>query len=137
MRMTSVLQDSAWIATTLGGLSVVAGVIVWISNQFRARRERRDARRHRDWHGYVDVGRLSSWYVRLADAPGEPSGRIVLDVLASPDGAPDVNRAHSLRLQIAADGMLARVPTPGEDDFLKALGGQRGHGNDPQGFPVL
>ncbi|MEU3767170.1 hypothetical protein AB0E55_19150 [Amycolatopsis keratiniphila] len=79
---------------------------------------------------------MSSWYVRLANEPGTPAGRVVLEVLDASDGTPDANRAHSLRQQVAADGMLARVFTPDEDDFLKALGRQRGRGNDPHGFPV-
>jgi hypothetical protein len=134
--MNNVLQDGAWIATILGGLSVMAGVIVWGNSQVRGWREHRRARQHRDWHGYIAVGMVSSWHVRLADAPDEPTGRIVLDVLNVSDGTPDANRAHSMRQQITADGMLARVPTQEEDDFLKDLGRQRGGGNDPKGFPV-
>ncbi|WP_410583821.1 hypothetical protein [Amycolatopsis sp. lyj-108] len=134
--MNGVLQSGAWIATILGGLSVLAGVVVWIWKQFGEWRERRRIRRHRDWHGYIDVGGVSSWHVRLVDAPDAPAGQVVLDVLSKPDGAPDLNRAHSLRQQIIGDGILARVPTPDEDDFLKALGRERGRGNDPEGFPL-
>ncbi|MFE3173123.1 hypothetical protein ACFXPA_24410 [Amycolatopsis sp. NPDC059090] len=134
--MNNVLQDGAWIATILGGGSVVAAVVVWIRNQFRRRRELQSARRHRDWHGYIHVGMLSSWHVRVADAPETPTGRIVLAVLDGPDGAPDVNRAHSMRVQVARDGMLARVPSPEQYEFLASLHRNRGNGNDPQGFPV-
>jgi len=79
---------------------------------------------------------VSSWHVRLADAPTSPTGRIVLDVLDGPDGTPDANRAYSMRQQIERDGIIARAPTLEEDAFLKSLGRQRGGGNDPQGFPV-
>lgn len=133
---SSWLQDGAWIATILSGLSIVAGVIVWINKQVRGWREHRRAIRHRNWHGYIITGSVSSWYVRIADAPKSPTGRIVLDVLDGPDGTPNANRAHSMRLQIAADGIIARAPTPEEDAFLKSLGRKRGGGNDPQGFPV-
>lgn len=130
------LQDGAWIATILSGLSIVAGVIVWINKQLNGWRERQRALRHRNWHGYIIMGTISSWYVRAADDPKSPTGRIVLDVLDGPDGTPNANRAHSLRLQIAADGIIARAPTPEEDAFLKSLSRKRGGGNDPEGFPV-
>jgi hypothetical protein len=56
-------------------------------------------------------------------------------VLDSADGTPDSGRTRS-RLQIQADGMLARVPTPGEFEFLAALHRDRGYGNDRDGFTV-
>jgi hypothetical protein len=58
--VSTVLQDGAWIATILGGLSVMAGVIVWIDKQFRGWRQHRLALRHRDWHGYIITGTVSS-----------------------------------------------------------------------------
>lgn len=96
--MNNVLQSGAWIATILGGVSVMAGVVVWLNNQARGWRERRRAGQHRDWHGCIDAGTISNWHVRLTDAPDQPNGRIVLDVPNADDGTSDANRAHSMRL---------------------------------------
>lgn len=49
------------------------------------------------------------------------------------DGEPNASRAHDLRQAIIGDGMLARVPTPEEYDFLKAQRKECGYG---KGFPV-
>jgi hypothetical protein len=134
--MTNYLQDGAEIATMLGGLSVGTGVAVWIRNQVRGQRDRRAVRRHRNWHGYIASGTVSSWHVRIAEDPQSLTGRVVLDVLDGPDGEPDISRAYSLRQQVQADGILARVPTPTEYEFLQALSRERGYGKDSAGFTV-
>jgi hypothetical protein len=51
----------------------------------------------------------------------------VLDVVDR-NGEPDPGMAHSLREIVKGDGMLARVPTPEEYDFLKAQRKERGYG---------
>lgn len=53
----------------------------------------------------------------------------VIDRNGEPNGA----RAHDLRETIKRDGMVARVPTPEEYDFLRYLYKERGYG---RGFPV-
>ncbi len=65
--------------------------------------------------------------MRLAEDPKEPAARVVLDVVDR-DGDPDVNWAQNMRQRIVGDGILARVPTPEEYDFLIALRKDRGYG---------
>jgi hypothetical protein len=120
----------------MSGISVSTGVVVWIRNQVRCQRDRRAVRRHRNWHGYIASGTMSSWHMRVVEDPDSPTGRVVLDVLDGADGTPDSTRARSLRLQVQADGMLARVPTPTEYEFLQALARQRDYDKDRQGFTV-
>lgn len=120
----------------LGSLSVMTGVSVWVRKQWRERQERRAVRRRRNWHGYIEGGMLSSWYVRLAEEPETPSGRVVLEVLDGADGEPSTNLARALRTQVETDGMLARVPTPEEYEFLRVLRQERGYGKDPKAFPI-
>jgi hypothetical protein len=79
--MTNFLQAGSQIATMLGGLSVLTAVTVWITTQWRGWREQRAFRSRRTWHGYIDVGGVSSWYVRLVDVPDRPTSQVVLEVL--------------------------------------------------------
>jgi len=75
---------------------------------------------------------ISSWHVALVEEPKTPSARVVLEVRqGGPDGKPDEARAHDLREQIKADGMVARVPTPAEYAFLGDLHKKLGYGKDP------
>lgn len=131
-----VLKAGAEIATMVGGLSVLTAVSLWIRERWHERREQRAARNLRNWHGYIDLGMLSSWYVRLAEVPDTPSARVVLEVLDGPHGDPSVNQAHAMRQRVREDNMLARVPTTGEFAFLKTLRKERGYGKDNDGFPV-
>jgi hypothetical protein len=111
----------------LAGGVVVTVVPVWIRKQLGERRRKNAARQLRNWHGYIPLGAMSSWYVRLAEDPESPTSRVVLEVL-KPNGEPDPNMAYNLRQRIVKDGMLARVPTEGEYEFLKALHKERGYG---------
>jgi hypothetical protein len=90
-------------------------------------RQERVARSTRSWRGYIEPGGISSWDVRLAEDPREPTARVALDVVGG-DGAPDFNMAHNLRQRILGDEKLARAPTPEEWDFLVALRKERGYG---------
>jgi hypothetical protein len=45
---------------------IVAGG-VWISRRISARRETREVRQYRNWHGYVDLAGISSWYARVIE----------------------------------------------------------------------
>jgi hypothetical protein len=87
----------------------------------------------RTWKGYIPQGMIGSWYVALVEEPKTPSARVVLEVRqGGPEGKPDVNGAHALRQQIEADGMVARVPTPAEYEFLGDLHKKLGYGQDPE-----
>jgi hypothetical protein len=116
----------------LTGLSVLTATIVWTRAQWRDRQQRKAATAHRNWHGYVMPEGINDWYVRLAEDPRHLTATVVLDVVDR-NGEPDPGMAHSLREIVKGDGMLARVPTPEEYDFLIAQRKERGYG---KGFPV-
>jgi hypothetical protein len=122
------LTDGADIATMLTGISAVTAAFVWTRGQLRDWRQRRAAIQRRNWGGYIDVGGINTWYVRLAEDPGEPTGRVALDVLRTINGEPDAQLAHGMRLIIEQQGMLSRSPTPEELELLKHLGRERGYG---------
>jgi hypothetical protein len=119
------------IGAMLTGLSVLTATIVWTRNQWRDLRAERAETRLRNWHGYIMTGLIREWYVRLAEDPQTVTGRVVLDVVGR-DGNPDGNGAASMRDRIAADGQLARAPTPDEYAFLRHLQKER----ERTGFPV-
>lgn len=100
---------------------------VWIRSQLRDRQARRAALAARNWHGYIELRNINSWYVRLAEEPRTPTARVVLDV-TDRNGNPDEHGAHNMRQTIIGDKMLARVPTPEEHDFLAALRKERTYG---------
>jgi hypothetical protein len=62
-----------------------------------------------------------------AEKPQVPSARVVLEVVDE-HGNPKDNLAYNLRQHIDKDGMVARVPTPTEQAFLKDLKKKRGYG---------
>lgn len=121
------------VATMLTGVSALTAAVVWIRGQWRGWQQEKAARSYRSWHGFIMLGTIDTWYVRLAEKPDGPSGRVVLDVLDRDGGEPDAALAHSVRQRILADRMLSRSPTPGEYDFLKDQHSERGYG---EGFPV-
>lgn len=47
----------------------------------RSRRQEREARAQRKWHGYVTPEGIDTRYVRLADRPDSPGERVVLDIV--------------------------------------------------------
>jgi hypothetical protein len=128
------LADGADIATMVGALSVVLGVVTWLLGQWRGWRERHALVELRNWHGYISPEGVNTWQVRLVEVPETPTGRVVLEVVRD-DGAPNANWAQNMRQHIQNDGMLARVPTPEEFAFLIEMRKQRGYGQD-QGFPL-
>lgn len=132
------IEIGAGIATMLGGISVLVGVVTWLFTQYRGWQVRRAASRLRTWHGYIPSGMISSWWVRLVEDPDAPTARVVLEVLDGRPGTggPDVNRAQELRQCIVGDGLLARAPTPGEYEFLQALHRERAYGNDPDAVAI-
>ncbi|MFD8496009.1 hypothetical protein [Amycolatopsis sp. NPDC059657] len=130
------LQNAAWLVAIAGG-GGLAGWLAGARSKLGAIRQRRRDRRLRTWNGYIDRGMIASWYVGLVEEPTTPTARVVLEVRqGGPNGKPDVNQAHALRQHIKADGMLARVPTSAEYEFLGDLHKHRGYGNGPDARPV-
>jgi hypothetical protein len=117
----------------LTGLSAVTAAYVWTRSQVRGWREQRAEAQRRNWDGYIDVGGINTWDVRLTDNPATPSARVVLDVVKQ-DGTPDDMMAHNMRQCVLRDGILSRPPTTQELELLKSLGRERGYGKG--GFVV-
>jgi len=126
------LTIGADIGAMIVGVPVVAGGILWLTRWRAARKQRKAARELRNWHGYIPINGVSDWRVRLVEDPQSLSARVVLEVVDR-DGKPDPSWAHDLRETIKRDGMIARVPTPEEYDFLRYLHKERGYG---KGLPV-
>jgi hypothetical protein len=127
-RMTS----GAEIATMATGLSAVTAAATWTAGRWRAWRRERAADAERNWHGYIPVGGIDGWDVRLAEDPEGPTARVVVEVLANNAE----NQAHNLRQVILRDGKLSRAPTTGEWGFLKHLHKKYGYGSGmPVGYP--
>lgn len=124
MSWTSTGADYATMAT---GLSVVTATYVWVRKQLYDLRQERAAKRKRNWHGFIAMGQINTWYVRVADEPSGPSSNVLLEVI-NKDGSPNEQMARSLRLSIEADGMLSRSPTTDEYEFLKHLHNEKGYG---------
>jgi len=108
-------------ATDAAGQTVLLALAVWVWNQHRARRGEKERTTLRDWEGYVTVGGVTAWRVRVAERPDEPSARVMLEVLDDDGTEPDPNKTHTLRQQLEADRMLAKVPSPEQYEFLKTL----------------
>lgn len=68
------------------------------------------------------------------DGPSQATTATVVLEVIDDEGAPDANWAHNLRQRIEEDGMVARVPSKEERDFLIALRGERGYGHG--GYPI-
>ena len=122
------LTVGADIGTMLTGISALTAAITWTAGRWRERQERLAAIRRRNWHGFIAIEGVDTWYVRLAeDDPGNPSPRVVVEVV-DPGGEPAPAVAAGLRQRVAGDGMLSRSPTSEEFDFLKALRKEKGYG---------
>lgn len=121
------LTTGADVATMATGLSVVTATIVWVQNQARRWKQERAATRLKNWHGFIAMGQIDTWYVRVAEAPDGPTSRVVLDVI-NKDGSPNEQLAHTMRQKINADGVLSRSPTPEEFEFLMHLHSEKGYG---------
>ncbi|MEY9861540.1 hypothetical protein ABH935_007181 [Catenulispora sp. GAS73] len=121
------LTDGSDIGTMATGLSAVTAAIVWTKGQVRGWKQERAQKQRRNWHGYIELGMVDTWGVRLLEEPDEPTARVVLEVVTR-DGTPDEHAAHAMRRRISQDGWLSRSPTPAESDFLKHLYRERGYG---------
>jgi len=127
-----VLTAGADIGAMLTGASAVTATYVWTRNQLLGWRERKAASRERNWHGYIMTNGIDDWFVRLAEEPDGATSRVILDVV-NRQGQPDANGADRMRQHVLDDGMLCRVPTPAERDFLNAVYAER----SDSGAPVL
>ena len=126
------LTAGADIATMATGLAAVTAAYVWIMGRIRDRREHKAAVAERNWRGYINPGGINGWDVRLAEDPGSPTPRVVLEVL----GNNAENWADNLRQTVLRDGKLSRSPTVEEWDFLRYLYRERGYGKGlPIGYP--
>lgn len=114
------LTTGADVATMATGLAAVTAAVAWVRRQWDGWQADRRERQRRNWHGYIDVGGIDTWYVRLAEPP-KPDGPLVTLEFTSRDGTPDLNVAQSARTVIQRDGILSRAPTTGELEFLKYL----------------
>lgn len=102
------MVDGASLATMLTGVSAVTAAWVWIRKQWSEMKAQRAATQRRNWHGYIEITSINSWYVRLAEEPDEPTARVVIEVLDK-NGQPHPNAAQNLRQRVTGDGMLART----------------------------
>ena len=109
------------------GLSAVTAAFVWTKGQVRGWRQEKAATRIKNWRGYIDLGQVNTWYVRLIEEPTSPTARVILEIIDN-DGTPNEQMAHSLRQVVKRDRLLSRSPTPGEFEFLKQLYRERGYG---------
>ena len=121
------LSAGADIATMLTGLSAMTAAYVFVRGQLDGLRAQRAYRQRRCWHGYIDVGGIDTWHVRLAEPPGT-GGAVVQLEFTQPDGSPTPEFARSARLVVERCGMLSRPPTTGELEFLKYLRKHEGYG---------
>jgi hypothetical protein len=117
----SQFASTAVIATSFG---------VWVRGKWSSRHERTAAIEQRTWHDYIEPAGINTWPIRLMEIPDQPTARVVLQVIDK-DGAPDPNWAANMRQRVQQDGMLARVPTQAETEFLIALRGERSNRGGP------
>jgi hypothetical protein len=121
------LTAGADIATMATGLAAGTAATAWVRSQWDGWQADRRERKRRNWHGYIDVGGLNTWYVRLAEPP-KTSGAVVTVEITQPDGTPDEQNAAGFRIVVQRDGFLSRSPTVAELDFLKYLRQRDGYG---------
>ncbi len=119
-------------ATMATGASAVTAAYVWTQGQLAERWQRRDAIRLRTWSGYIDIGGINAWRVRLVEEPTEPTSRVVVEIIDE-DGRPRENAAHNMRQFVLKDAMLARVASPADYAYLIEIGKQR---RQQGGFPI-
>jgi hypothetical protein len=113
----------------LTGVSALTAAITWTAGRWRERQERLAAVRLRNWHGFIAIEGVGTWYVRPAvDDHQEPFSASVVIEVTNPDGTLAPVLAAALRQRVQGDGMLSRAPTSEEFDFLKALRKEKGYG---------
>jgi len=122
------------IATMATGLSALTAASVWTTGRWRAWRDHVAEERRHVWNtGYIMMGLVQSWDVRLADddAPDGRTGRVILEVVRE-TGESDPQMVATFRQQVRTGGRLVVPPTPKQEAFLKEL--ERARRRD--GFPI-
>jgi hypothetical protein len=118
----------------LTGLSAVTAAFLWGRTRVVEWRVERDARRARNWNGYIIREGVATWFVRVVeDESAKWSARVILDVVDR-DGTANPSMAHALRMYAREDGMLSRSPTEAQWHFLGDL--RKARFGAPQGFPI-
>lgn len=113
------LEATSYVAGSVLAVLTIGGILrVGIKRSVTRRRERHEALQRRNWEGYIDLGGIGTWYVRLTEEPTEPTATVMLEVVDS-KGEPHPNGAYEMRNGVRADGQLSRSPTPEQLDFLK------------------
>jgi hypothetical protein len=120
-------QTGAEFGTMVTGVSALTAAALWTRNQMRGWKEARDARRQRNWNGYIMLENVDTWYVQLVNQADAPPERVVLDVV-NKDNTPNAAAAHGMRIRVQGEGMLSRSPTPAEFAFLRDMRKERGYG---------
>ena len=127
------LEAGAQIGTMATGLSAATAAIVWGRRQYQERREAKAARAYRCWNGFIIQEGVFTGFVRLVPNQDAPPERVTLDVV-NPDGSPNQNMAHALRLCIESDGLLSRSPSVDQQAFLTDL--RRKRFGTATGYPI-
>lgn len=118
----------------LTGLAATTATYLWVRARVRERRADRDARRERNWNGFIIRESVPAWSVRLVDDEhARWSERVVLDVV-NKDGSPNTAMAHALRLYVQDNGALTRPPSAAQWDFLQDL--RLARYGAPEGYPI-
>lgn len=128
------VTTGADVGTMLTGLSAVTATFLWGRSRVREWTAERDARRARNWNGYIIREGVATWFVRVVeDDSAKWSERVILDVVDK-DGTPNPSMAHALRLHARGDGMLSRSPTEAQWHFLDDL--RTARFGAPEGYPI-
>jgi hypothetical protein len=128
------VTTGAEFGTMLTGLSAVTATLLWGRARVREWKDDRDARRTRNWNGYIIRENLPAWFVQVVDDEGTKiPERVILDVV-NRDGTPNPNMAHNLRLYILGGGTLTHPPSVAQWKFLEDLRRQRF--GSPGGYPI-
>jgi hypothetical protein len=121
--------------TMLTGLSVATATAFWVRARFREWRDARDARRDRNWNGFIIRESVPTWIARVVDEDGAQwSERVILDVV-NPDGTPNPAMAQLLRQVVRNENTLTRSPSVAQAHFLDDL--RRARFGAPSGYPIL
>ena len=123
------------IATMATGLSALTAASVWTAGRWREWRNHVAEEKQHVWNtGYIMMGLVQNWYVRLAsdDTPDGITGRVILEVLREAGGESDPQMVATFRQQVKTNGRLAVPPTVEQEAFLKDLERTRRSG----GFPI-
>lgn len=113
------LTTGSDIGTMATGLSAVTAAYVWTRNQVRGWRQEKAEKQIKNWHGFIPLGQVDTWRVRLAEEqPNSPTAQVIIEAV-NPDGTPDEMIAHIIRKRIKQDGFLSRPPTTGKLEFPK------------------